>query len=323
MRTNDTQKSVSRITGRALLLAALLAMVFSVNAGSAQSSAAPKSTQGAKPALAPAAQTQSPGATLKPTATQAEPQALHGEKPSAKGDREGIKVHGHWTIDVKNPDGKIASHLDFENALDGNEGADLLTGMLSGEYIPVGFTITLYNFNSSNGTSTGLCGNTGACLINDVRDPLNVNLCQSVESPGTTEGAGYPCGGLLTYTPNNGSGNYKNAVGYTLSGSIPNLSNGGTITEVFSGIHACVPAGAQLPTLTIANFAGAIANAAVSTALDPTITQGNSCVLSILNPGSNTNTDTQGFFNLTGTGITLPAVTAGQSISVTVVITFS
>jgi len=320
MKTNDTQKSVSRITGRALLLAALLAMVFSVNVGTAQSSAAPKSTQDAKPALAPAAQTQSPGAILKPTATQAEPQALHGEKPSAKGDREGIKVHGHWTIDVKNPDGTLASHLDFENALDGNEGSDLLTGLLSGEYIPVGFTITLYNFNSSNGTSTGLCGNTGACLINDVRDPLNP--CLNAEGPGTSEGAGYPCGGLLTYTPNNG-GNYKNAVGYTLSGSIPNLSNGGTIIEVFSGIHACVPAGAQLPTLTIANFAGAIANAAVSTALDPTITQGNSCVLSILNPGSNISTDTYGFFNLTGTGITLPAVTAGQSISVTVVITFS
>lgn len=29
---------------------------------------------------------------------------------------EGIQVHGHWTIDVKNPDGSLASHHEFENA---------------------------------------------------------------------------------------------------------------------------------------------------------------------------------------------------------------
>jgi hypothetical protein len=30
---------------------------------------------------------------------------------------DGVKVHGHWTIDVKNADGSLASHRDFENAL--------------------------------------------------------------------------------------------------------------------------------------------------------------------------------------------------------------
>lgn len=34
-----------------------------------------------------------------------------------RGTREGIKVHGHWTIDIKNPDGSLASHHEFENAL--------------------------------------------------------------------------------------------------------------------------------------------------------------------------------------------------------------
>jgi hypothetical protein len=37
-------------------------------------------------------------------------------KPSG-GPREGIKVHGHWTIDVRNPDGTLASHREFENSL--------------------------------------------------------------------------------------------------------------------------------------------------------------------------------------------------------------
>ena len=30
---------------------------------------------------------------------------------------EGIKVHGHWVLDVKNPDGKLVEHREFNNAL--------------------------------------------------------------------------------------------------------------------------------------------------------------------------------------------------------------
>jgi hypothetical protein len=30
---------------------------------------------------------------------------------------DGIKVHGHWTIEVRNPDGSLVSHNEFENAL--------------------------------------------------------------------------------------------------------------------------------------------------------------------------------------------------------------
>lgn len=30
---------------------------------------------------------------------------------------EGVKVHGRWTIDVRNPDGSLASHHEFDNAL--------------------------------------------------------------------------------------------------------------------------------------------------------------------------------------------------------------
>lgn len=35
----------------------------------------------------------------------------------ASGPREGIKVHGHWIIEVRNPDGSIADRREFENAL--------------------------------------------------------------------------------------------------------------------------------------------------------------------------------------------------------------
>lgn len=46
--------------------------------------------------------------------------------------RKGIKAHGHWTIDVRNPDGTLASHHEFENALDGLGGRAALAFQLSG-----------------------------------------------------------------------------------------------------------------------------------------------------------------------------------------------
>jgi hypothetical protein len=37
--------------------------------------------------------------------------------PDDSGAKQGIKVHGYWKIDVVNPDGTVASHREFENAL--------------------------------------------------------------------------------------------------------------------------------------------------------------------------------------------------------------
>src|SRR5438105_1222202 len=38
--------------------------------------------------------------------------------PQAEGaPAESIQVHGHWTIDVAEPDGSAVSHTEFENAL--------------------------------------------------------------------------------------------------------------------------------------------------------------------------------------------------------------
>jgi len=51
--------------------------------------------------------------------------ALAQEKEKEKATVEGVKVHGHWTIDVKNPDGSHASHHEFENALVSGGGAAL------------------------------------------------------------------------------------------------------------------------------------------------------------------------------------------------------
>lgn len=36
---------------------------------------------------------------------------------AAGGQQEGIKVHGHWTIEVRNPDGSLSARHEFENEL--------------------------------------------------------------------------------------------------------------------------------------------------------------------------------------------------------------
>jgi hypothetical protein len=53
-------------------------------------------------------------------------QSSHQQQP--RGD--GITVHGHWTIDVRNPDGALASHHEFENALEPT-GATALSALLA------------------------------------------------------------------------------------------------------------------------------------------------------------------------------------------------
>lgn len=50
--------------------------------------------------------------------------AAVGSAPGG-GSQEGIKVHGHWTIEVTNPDGTLAERREFENALTGSGSANL------------------------------------------------------------------------------------------------------------------------------------------------------------------------------------------------------
>jgi hypothetical protein len=55
---------------------------------------------------------------------------------------EGVKVHGHWTIDVKNPDGTLVSHHEFENALV-QTGQNLLSSVLAHKGTVVGWAVLL------------------------------------------------------------------------------------------------------------------------------------------------------------------------------------
>jgi hypothetical protein len=101
MKTNEKHEAIARTTPRGWVLGALLAVsLICAGVGRAQSS--PASTSA--PAMTPAATSgRAPASTAATT-------------PS-KGSHEGINVHGYWTIDIRNPDGKLARHMEFENQL--------------------------------------------------------------------------------------------------------------------------------------------------------------------------------------------------------------
>src|SRR5271168_3514589 len=101
MKTNGKSEVIARIARQSLVLATLFAMLLlAADISRAQSSATSPATPTAKMAAPSAAKPVRPAAKLP-----------------AKSPHEGITVHGHWTIDVKNPDGTVASHHEFENSI--------------------------------------------------------------------------------------------------------------------------------------------------------------------------------------------------------------
>jgi hypothetical protein len=110
---------------------------------------------------------------------------------SSGGMRDGFKVHGHWTIDVRNPNGSLASHREFENSLVGGSatsGAGVLAKLLTtpttsiATALPFGLDWAVFlNLNGAEGAATckgtDNSGNIIAvdCIISMLRWPNGVN----------------------------------------------------------------------------------------------------------------------------------------------------
>jgi hypothetical protein len=73
-----------------------------------------------------------------PSTTPARPVATveqEGSPKPSKPGSEGVKVHGHWVLQVKNADGTLGEKREFDNSLvngSSQEGDFFLTGLLSG-----------------------------------------------------------------------------------------------------------------------------------------------------------------------------------------------
>ena len=91
------------------------------------------------------------------------------------GQSEGIKVHGHWTIEVRDADGTLASRHEIENALvvSVGGGTSLLAGLLANHYSDPIWIVSLYGPNT-----TGPCSHEGSpdpwpCRITEARSPFS------------------------------------------------------------------------------------------------------------------------------------------------------
>ena len=125
---------------------------------------------------------------------------------------EGIKVHGHWTIEVRNPDGTLAHRREFENALlEGGQRA--IARILFGVDVPGRWEV-----RTSAGSLPSPCGGISVCIAAESTDPrtgtfIFKNLTKSVVPVGNVESL-------------------------TLSGNVTAIADG-TITTVWTANYIC------------------------------------------------------------------------------------
>lgn len=232
---------VARIARRGLALAALLGLLFAGAAVSqAQSSAASVPGLAAKPSAA-AVVPLSPAAK-PPTALEARGETPKNaptpptEKPAAKGQHERIKVHGHWTIEVRNPDGSVDQHVEFENGLCpttgggfGNGGASggdvLIATLMANTAVPGGWEILLGSPTIPSGPTPG-----PACNFTPVFSLLETNsaLASGCAAPGCFPNLGAPT-----------TGSAANVIILTGQFTVPSGSGNTQITAVGTGLVIC------------------------------------------------------------------------------------
>jgi len=262
----------------------VLLMLFAGQAGLAQQSASspPASTASALPIATSIAR-------HPDTRTGAEEKETAASRESLDGAIDGsIKVHGHWAIDLRNPDGTLADHRDFENSLAIQQGGDaLLIGMLAGYYVPGDFGILL------QGAACGASNPGGCAIVKSLSTMPGSLVCRT--------GNVAACNASLTYNfvlaPSTGS------TSIILSGSVA-APNTGTITSVSTFFNGCDSAngytGKTLPVLPTAPSTFPPANC---------VGASTSALIGVLTATSNFTP--------------LQVTSAGQMVHVTVTITFS
>jgi hypothetical protein len=199
---------------------ALAALGLAAPPASAQS---PAASPGASTSTAPA-----PGA-----GSHSEAPASRAERPPAGGMHEGIKVHGWWTIEVRNPKGKLLSHTEFENQL--TSGGQLALALLLSGYATGDWMVTL----DGGGIVESAPASPEPVCTNSI-DTSGVGPCGIPEAGGyfakqDCPGSGLQCFPTLTVAnPANGSSAHM----VTLQGNAT-AAQGGKITDVETLLTVC------------------------------------------------------------------------------------
>ena len=145
------------------------------------------------------------------------------------GNHVGVEMHGHWVIDVKNPDGTIAEHRDFENTITGY-GQELLVGLMSGYVVPSDYGIFLQAASNSSPTPCApvTSGFTGCGIVRSLTTLPASALCPN-----------FTCFTSLTYAANLVD-NTTSGSTFTLAGNFT-ASQAGTISSVTTMYGTCTP----------------------------------------------------------------------------------
>jgi hypothetical protein len=163
--------------------------------------------------------------------------AHHGEeeKSETKADdasHQGIKVHGHWKIDIQNADGSLASTHEFENSL--NDYGSLFVYLLASKATSGEADIQLYSAYDAYGNPVPICGTQASCRITESSTGYWATIGGYCTSNPQT------CAYNLNVTPqvkvDPTTGPY--AANIVLSGNIV-ASHNATITDVFTLFAAC------------------------------------------------------------------------------------
>jgi len=127
-------------------------------------------------------------------------------KPEVRAKSEGIKVHGHWVIEIRNPDGSLASRHELENALVPGGQSALATLLLPGSFtsswnIALGLTAangfpfgttpsiqqtTCFNFQQYCNTSLTVQSGAGGSqvILQGTSSPIGIPLTLNMVSSG-------------------------------------------------------------------------------------------------------------------------------------------
>ena len=154
-------------------------------------------------------------AVAAPASARPAEQEEQATGPRKPGD-EGIKVHGHWVIDVRNPDGSLAHHTEFENSVQPS-GEDFILGLIAGAYSSGDLAIAL------NG-SPSPCLNGGCLIVRTIGTNPASNYCAAVY---------FECPTTLVTTFNSGA-----TPSLVMTGSVTAYQNG-SINQVQTFFSVC------------------------------------------------------------------------------------
>jgi len=93
--------------------------------------------------------------------------SLAGALPAGAETEEGIQVHGHWKIEILEPDGTLVSVMEFENALVDPSAWSYLAKLLSAVASSGGYLVYL-----ENDPGVGPCND-------DLSDPISCHIAEA------------------------------------------------------------------------------------------------------------------------------------------------